>query len=355
MATTLPQLTRTLDDDFVNTWYEIRPYVVDNVLTATIFWFALKEHGCLKSQVGGEYITRTVGYGTKGTQRFNKGSTLSQSTPKLDTMARWDWRYFLIDINRTLIDDAKNSGPFKIKSYLARRIGAARDGLVQDLETYLHQWGTYYEAPLQPNGLYDICPQYVAEIKVGDGTASDSQAVGTSQGNLNRTNTWWRNWVASDDVSESASTFIAEQTHEPYAMNLLPDMRHFYNCVTANQESPNFILMDQNIYEAYEEEASDRQQIVRNRFTRDAVDLGFVAQTFKGATMSYSAKLSGSKHVFMLNLNRIELVYDPNVWFDMTNWMETPNQLERVAYIVCMTPGLITEEPRRHGAMEYAS
>jgi hypothetical protein len=39
----------------------------------------------------------------------------------------------------------------------------------------------------------------------------------------------------------------------------------------------------------------------------------------------------------------------------MTNWKETANQLERVAYITCMTPGLITDQPRRHGCMEYAS
>jgi hypothetical protein len=51
-------------------------------------------------------------------------------------------------------------------------------------------------------------------------------------------------------------------------------------------ESPNFILMDQNIYEAYEDEGGDKQQIVRNGFTREAIDLGFEALTFKGATMT---------------------------------------------------------------------
>jgi len=39
----LPELTRTIDDDFVNTWYEIRPQVIDNILESNVFSLALKE------------------------------------------------------------------------------------------------------------------------------------------------------------------------------------------------------------------------------------------------------------------------------------------------------------------------
>ena len=349
----LPTLTRTFDDDFMNTWYEIRAFVIDNILEATIFWAALKNFGCLVPQNGGEYITRSVGYGKKSTQRFSKGAVLTQTVKKLDTMARWDWRYFLVDINRTLIDDAKNSGPFKIKDYLMRRLEAARDALVQDLETYLCQYGTYYSGDAQPNGLYDICPQASAESS-GDSN-SDSQSSGTSNGNISRANNWWKNWVAADGSGAVDSTKIAGETYEPYAVNLVADLRHMYNKINAQQEPPNLILMDQDIYESYEDEVMDKLQIVRNAFTRQAGDLGFEAITYKGATMSYSSKLASTKHVFQLNMNHIELPYHPEVWFDATNWKETANQLESVMFIVCMTPGLITAQPRRHGCMEYAS
>lgn len=157
-----------------------------------------------------------------------------------------------------------------------------------------------------------------------------------------------------NDATEDASAFIAGPTNEPYDMNLVADMRHMWNCVTANQEAPNFIMTCQNIYEAYEDEASDRQQIVQSSFTRKAIDLGFEAFTFKGATMTYSSKQT-NLHVHLLNLNHCEVVFDPNLWFDMTPWIPTASQLERVAYIVCMTGGLLTTQPRRHGAMEYAS
>jgi hypothetical protein len=356
LPVTLPSLTRTIDDDFTNTWYEIRPDVVDNILDATILWMALKDFGCLTPQVGGEYVTRTVGYGEKSTQRIQKGTVLTQSAPDLDTMGIWNWRYFVVDINRSTIDDAKNAGKFRIKSYLARRLEAARNAIVQDLETYVHQWGAYYSGVAQPNGLYDICPANTAETAVGAGSASDSQQSGTSNGGISRAdgNEWWTNWCAFDGATED-TTDREVATNASYTVNLLPDMRHFFNLISANQESPNFIICDQNMYEAYEDEASDRQQIVRNAFTKQAVDLGFEAQTFKGATFTYSGKLAGSLHLFMLNMNHIEFVYDPNLWFDMTDWKDTANQLERVAYIVCMTPGLITDQPRRHGIMEYAS
>jgi hypothetical protein len=317
---------------------------------------ALKDFGCLTPQVGGEYVTRTVGYGEKSTQRIQKGTVLTQSAPDLDTMGIWNWRYFVVDINRSTIDDAKNAGKFRIKSYLARRLEAARNAIVQDLETYVHQWGAYYSGVAQPNGLYDICPANTAETAVGAGSASDSQQSGTSNGGISRAdgNEWWTNWCAFDGATED-TTDREVATNASYTVNLLPDMRHFFNLISANQESPNFIICDQNMYEAYEDEASDRQQIVRNAFTKQAVDLGFEAQTFKGATFTYSGKLAGSLHLFMLNMNHIEFVYDPNLWFDMTDWKDTANQLERVAYIVCMTPGLITDQPRRHGIMEYAS
>lgn len=351
----LPTLTQTLDDDFTNTWYEIRPTVIDNVLESNVFSLALREHGCMRTQVGGEFVTRTIGYGQKSTQRFAEGSVLNQEVTPLDTMGIWDWRYFLVDINRSLIDDNKNAGPYKIKDYLERRLGAARDAIATDMESQLFRWGKYNKAPYGFNGIYDICPLESAESAVGDGSASDSQGSGTSNGGISRSNIWWRNWCADDDTSEAVANKLMSGTTAPYSLNLVPDLRHYFNLVNANQEAPNFMICDQAIYEAYEDEVGDKQQIVRTKFDSMAADLGFVTMTFKGATFTYSSKLAGSKHLFLLNLDHVEFVYNPNMWFDMTNWKETANQLERVSYIAMMTTGLLTEQPRRHGVIEYAS
>ena len=36
--TTLPSLTRTIDDAFLTTWFEIREEAIDNILDATVIW-----------------------------------------------------------------------------------------------------------------------------------------------------------------------------------------------------------------------------------------------------------------------------------------------------------------------------
>ena len=352
---TLSSLTRTLDDDFVNTWYEMRDATVDNILESTVFSLALKEHSCMSPQAGGEFgWTDRVGYGKPSTQRFQEGSTLNQEVQKLDTFAHIDWRYFCVDINRSLIDDSKNMGKYQLVSYLSRRLEMARNALIQDMETYLFQWGSYYAAPAQINGIYDIVAPYAAISTGSDGSSSDSQASGTSNGTVNRTNNWWKNWVAYDGATAADSTRIAGPTNKPYALNLVPDMTHMYNCINAGTEAPNFIITSQNIYEAYEDEVRDKVQVVRTAFDKKAADLGFETLTFKGATFTYSPKITDN-YIIMLNLNHVVFNYHPTVWFEMTDWRETANQFERVAYIVCMTPGLATPQPRRHGIMLYAS
>lgn len=352
---TLTSLTRELDDDFMNTFYEIRSASIDNILEATVFTLALKEYGCLKSYMGGTYgWTSRARYGTKSTQRFQEGSTVTQEPKKLVTFPHLDWRYWCVDVNRSLIDDAKNTGPYQIKSYIAERMEAARDALVQDLETYLFQWGGYYAAPAQINGIYDICAPQTAITAVGAGAASDTYSTGTANGNVNRTNTWWRNWVTYDDATETLASKIAGPTNEPYSLNLVADMEHTFNCISANMESPNFIITKQAIYEAYKEEARDKLQLVRTAFNKKAADLGFETCTFNGATFTYSAKIT-SNYIIMLNLNHVDFNYHPNVWYEMTPWKDQANQFDRVAYIVCMSPGLATSQPRRHGIMLYAS
>jgi hypothetical protein len=356
---TLGSLTRTLDDDFVNTWYEVKAQVTDNVLGATVFSLALQEHGCLQPQDGGEYgWTDTVGYGQVSTQRFKAGSKLTQEVKALDTFVYLPWRFFCVDVNRSLIDDAKNKGKYMIKSYITRRLEAARDGLVQDWDTYLMQWGGAYAAPEQPNGLFDIVAPQSARSTIVDGSAaatnSDTYASGTTNGGLNRTNTFWRNWIQYSAATQADANKIAGPTNAPYSLNLVPDLDHLFNCVSANQESPNFIIMPQNMYEAYMDEARDQSTRTVGAFTKMAVDLGFDACTFRGATMTWSSKMP-ALHVAMLNLNYVRCNYHPDVWMDMTDWKQTANQLEKVAYILCMTPGLATSQPRRHGLAVYAS
>ncbi|MEK0325385.1 MAG: hypothetical protein QQN63_06735, partial [Nitrosopumilus sp.] len=112
---TLPSLTRTIDDAFVTTWYEIREEAIDNILNATVIWAALMGAGSFTPQVGGQFITRTIVHGEQAAVDVARGDTLPQGEPELETMARWTWRYIATHVQRSVFDDQINNGPSKIK------------------------------------------------------------------------------------------------------------------------------------------------------------------------------------------------------------------------------------------------
>jgi len=367
---TLPSLSETLDTAFTHTWYEIRPDAIDNILDSTIFSMALKEHGAMTPQVGGRFITRTIRYGEKSTENIQKGSVLSQSEIDYETIARWTWKYKSVDVNQSVIDSQVNSGPFKIKDYITSRLGIARDAHVQDNEQALLRSSKEDATGKQHNGLYDVVAPLGAEtnnlfdahgITPQDGNNDDSGGATEATGNITRAapNTWWRNTYYTGAVGGGTA---ANATAGNYALNLLPVMRNLFNKTTAQLESPNFILMNRDLFEAYEDEVADKQQIVRTSFDQKAADLGFETFTFKGATVAWAADLdidnpaagTDYRDIFMLNLNYIELVFDPNLWFEMTDWKSNTNQLERVAYIVSAMQ-LIGTQPRRHGWASFIS
>lgn len=318
----LPSLTKTIDDYFLSTWYEIRPEAIDNILKATPVWAALKAAGCMTSQVGGEYITRTVKYATSGvTKEIAKGDTLGQGEPELETMAMWTWRYLSTHVQRSLLDDQKNNGKFKIKSLVQTRLQDANDTLVQKYETEALKAIVTDETGKGIQGLNDLLPSYA------------NRATGT-YGKISRSNTWWQaNY---------------KQLTTPIAVNLVSDMNNLYNTCYNGQTPPNLILTTQALYETYSDFALDMSQIVKDTGGQ-LVDLGFEVQRFRGKPMIWSPNVTAGDMMF-LNTKFIEVVYDPNLWFDMTEWKVLPLQTERIAHIICAC-NIVGAQPRRHGLL----
>jgi hypothetical protein len=323
----------------VETWYEIREEAIDNILDATVMWLALREHNCFTPQAGGEIITRTIKYGTKTKQNIAKGKTLTQSVAKRETMAWWDWKHIAIDVNRDFFDDQKNHGPSKIKDYVTKRITGANEDIIQGMETDLFGWAD--GATDQINGLFDVVPpvSYNATGMPAWGQIADSptRAAGTF-GNISRTNSYWQTKTQTTPTNPE--------------VNLRNNMATMFNSISDNVAPPNFMIADQDLYEYYEDEIMDKQQIARTSFNQTAADLGFETLTFKGKPLTWTAKLAATDKMFFFNLDYIEMVYDPEYFFDMTEWFTTPNQLDRVAYIISAMQ-LIDTQPRRHGLLDY--
>jgi hypothetical protein len=358
----IPTLSETLNTAFVETWYEIRAQAIDNILDSTIFSMALKEFGSMTPEVGARFITRTVRYGEKSLQNIAKGSILDQNEVEIDTLARWTWKYNAVDVNQSIIDSQINSGPSKIKDYVANRLGVARDAIVQDTEQNLLRSAGEDSSGKQHNGLYDIiAPKSASVNNLSDAhsitpEAGESAGASEKNGNIARTQAYWQNIYYTGALSSGSA---ANASAGNYALNLVPVMRNLFNKTTAQLEAPNFILMNRDLFEAYEDEVADKQQIVRTSFDQKAADLGFETFTFKGATCAWASDLDADastpvRDMFMINMDYVEWVFDPNLWFDMTGWKGNTNQLEEVAYIVSAQQ-LITAQPRRHGFVTFIS
>ena len=349
MTNSLPAWTRNLDNAFLDTWVDIQADAADNILLATPITALLKEKGCFKSQEGSEYITRTIRYGVGvTTANVSKGDTLPLGVVETETMARWTFRNKVSNVQRDTITDAENAGANKIQDYVKRRLGEARDSIAQNMETAFLNATTILEDGKDWQGLNDVVPLYADSYNATLGA--------NTYGGINRPLTYAQ-IAATNGVYKPATgnTWWGpayKQLTAPYEQNLVSDMKVLYNSIFNNQEAPNYLVSSQDLFELYEEFALDKSQLVKD----DAgmlVDLGFETLRFKGKPWSWTPNIAASNILF-LNFNYVEVVYRSNLWFEMTEWKQIPNQMERVAHIICAA-NIITRQPRRHGRLTSAT
>jgi hypothetical protein len=362
----------------MHTWYKIRAEAIDNILESTVVWTLLREKGCFKTQRGGQYVTRTVRYKLPSSKWVKKGSTFSQGEIESRTMAKWTWRYLSGHVQRSIFDDQVNSGPDKIKDYVQTRLSEAREGLTQDLEpslfrgyddiTTLISSGEIDEEYEDPSdgaeviqGLNDMIPPPDYAGATVDGT-SDDFVVSGKYGDINRATSYSSNDVGvfyADDSDTGPQhkwgpNYLEMST--PLEVNLVSDMDKLYETCGNNQSFPDIILMDLATFNVYKEYALDASQLVKDVSTR-AADLGYDVLKFRGKPCTWSPYLkvtnSGTsyKQVLMVNSQYTDMVYDPNLWFDATEWKPIPLQGERIMHILSAIVGPITAQPRRHGRL----
>lgn len=344
MSTTLPTQTRTIDNAFVTTWYDIRPDAIDNILNATVIWAALNNAGCLKPQIGSKFITRTIRYATTPATEIARGDLLPVGEEELETEAIWTWRYLASRVQRNLFDDQENAGPQKIKDLVGMKLDAARDGMVQKNESQILNAIVTGETGKLFQGLHDLVPP-IASRTTGTygGIARPGAYVDSGNGvnipDTTSTNPWW------------GPKYLAG-TYASIEDDLLADMKKLFNTTSANQSDPNLIISTQELNDIYEEFALDAVQIIKDDATFLA-DLGFQVLRFKGKPMIWTPNMT-AKHMIMLNTGFVEIIYDPNVWFEMTDWKpDGPTGTNRIAHIL-QCANMVGTQPRRHSRLEYA-
>jgi len=322
--------TQFLDNLYTTTWQNRMPGVADNVFNATPFWFWLRDKGKLKPQRGGRFIERNIVYDKNPNIKWiGKGGTVKLNDYEFLTVAQYDWRYLTASIVRFGVDDQQNSGKHKIISLMNEKMDNTESGLIEEFETRLCG-GSGQTVAGEPkiDGL---------QCLVADDPTTNLGGNGVKVGGIDSSQSefaWWRN--RTKDMSGLS-----------FAANGIKQMRTMLNnCMNNRQmDRPDILLSDQNTYEMYE----DNVLTYYRTQNRKLADAGFDNQTFKGIPMVWSPQVSG--RLYFLNTNFLDFIYDPAMWFDMTEWKPIPDQVnDRAAQIIsacCLT----TNRRKVHGVM----
>jgi len=305
-------LTEQLDNLYTTTWQLMKSTVRDNIFTASPLWFWLKSKGKLKSVEGGRWISEPIAFDKNDQIAWlTKGGVTTLNDYEFLTIAKYDWRYMAVPIVRFGIDDQQNRGKSMIINLMNSKLENTRNACINEMESVLFQ--AKVAADNQPFGLQDLVPD----------TAAGNPACGdVNVGGIDRTvaaNAWWR-------------TFSTSATGRSFAVYGVSDMRTLINnCMkTLNQDRPDIIVCGQTPYEYYEDETMEQKQIV-NKLLGDA---GFRNVEFKGIPMIWSPSCANTR-MYILNTNFLYFIYDPMMYFDMTEWKPIPEQPnDRAAQIV---------------------
>lgn len=340
-------LTQFLDNLYTTTWQNRMEGVADNVFNATPFWFWLKDKGKLKTQRGGRFIEESLEYATNNNVAWvDKGTTVALNDFEFLTIATYNWRYVAASIVRFGTDDQKNSGKAKIMSLMNSKLDNTEKSLVTEFETRLVDGagtitgGTTTAAAQAFDGLTCL----VANDPAGSALGGNGIAVGgidssTSNGQF----PWWRNQTDNMTGLSFATVGIAH-------------MRTMLNkCMNNRREDrPDILLSDQWTYEQYEGALLTYYRTLN----RKLADAGFENQTFKGIPMVWTPSIPGEDSaspvagaLYFLNTSFLSLVYDPAVWFDMTEWKAIPDQINDRAAQIISACTLTTNRRRVQGVM----
>lgn len=315
---------RTLSDAvgnlYASTWQKMRSDAIDNIYDATPFFFWLRDRGKLKKVTGSKRIEETLMYAQNGNVSWlQKGDAVSLNDFEHLTTATYDWKYLVASMVRFGVEEQQNQGKYQILDLVKCRLENTRAALADDLETK-----TFADAATgnEIDGLQHL--------------VQDDPTSSTTVGGINQsTYSWWQNKTKN-------------MTGLSFASNGVAEMRTILNNCMQNRGSdrPDIIVSGQTPYEYYEDSVLEHLRINNTKLG----DKGFDNITFKGIPMVWSPSCANTR-MYFLNTNYLYLVYDPTLYFSMTNWKEIPDQPNDFAAQIVSAVTLVTNRRRTQGVM----
>lgn len=269
----------------------------DNIFTSKPLLFAIQTFGNVETLDGGTSIVQPLLYAELGNQGSYSGSDVFLTGEDEGiTAAEYQWKQYYGTIKLTNIDLAKNSGASAVLRIAENEIMRAELSMSERLNELFFLDGS-------GNGGKDFMGL--------DGIVSATSVLG----GINPAaagNDWWQSSVTG---SVGAITDFTE-------------IRQKYLAVSEGNDFPTNIMTTEELYAHIDSLFDQRQRFMDPTMANQ----GFETIMFHGAPISFD-RACQSGRIYFLNLKYITLYKLGSVWFDMSDWIEPPNQDIRVKKI----------------------
>lgn len=284
------------------------PKLYDNIFDSNPLLKEMKEKAYRKVD-GGERVVIPLNYAQNSAGGWYQGAeTLNTTDNDVMTAAEYTWKQCYENISITRLDELKNSGDSQVLSFVESKIKIAEKSLLDQLATGIYSAGTDAKSIV---GVRNIV-----------GTAN-------SIGGISQTDySWWRGQV---DSSTTTLSIMALQ-------NVMTN-------ATVNNDSPTIVAGTRANYDRYYGLLQPQQRFVDEKMAKG----GFSSLQFNGVPF-VADSYCPSGHIFLLNLDYLELVVHEKEDMRFEDFIKPVNQNVKVAKIYWMGV-LASSNNRLHGKL----
>lgn len=303
---TINSRTELIDTLTTQTWYDVRKEIIDQVYQIRPFWDFLNSRGNIKAKVpDGTHFEVPVRYAKQDQnfQWFGKGATFGRASKESLTRLYFYVKNAGTSVVRYFDDEQKNKGAAKITSYVEELVWNTRESLVDALSA----------------AVLDTAPAPDA-IESLPSLISTTPLVGSVGGITRTTDAYLQNYI-KDFTGLTTGT------------SLIDEMGTMYNklCIY-NGGAPDIIITERRVYQDFERICEALRVIQSNTSSR--ASLGFGDLLYKNTEIFWDPNCPAG-NMYLLNTKFLEFLYDPDVWFEMTEWKTGPDEIDRTAQILC--------------------
>ena len=268
-----------------------RKRMTDNIFTARPLTYWLFNKNRIRFESGGTKVVEPLVYaGVGGSVAASYSGFDTITLSNVDAVdgiaaAEFDWRQYWGWLSISGIEDAKNRGDEAVLNLYEAKIMQLEESMGDGFNTMFYADGT-------GNTNKDW---------LGLGIAVE--AAGTFGGIDRATYTWWQSY---EENTAAALT--------------VPQMATAYNTVSKGNDTPDFIITTQTLFEKYEALV---QPNLRYQDAKTA-DAGFQNLVYKGAPVMFDTACT-SGVMYFLNSKYLGIVGHKNNWFKLSEKREPTN------------------------------